>query len=98
MTGGAGFVGSHLVDKLMIQGHELIVVDNFFTGRKRNVEHWLAHENFELIHHDVVESLYIEVDQIYHLGKDFQSYFVSAIFNELFQRAPLHLLTIYSIR
>lgn len=68
VTGGAGFVGSHLVDKLMIQGHELIVVDNFFTGRKRNVEHWLTHENFELIHHDVVEPLYIEVDQIYHLA------------------------------
>ena len=68
VTGGAGFVGSHLVDKLMIQGHEVIVVDNFFTGRKRNVEHWLTHENFELIHHDVVEPLYIEVDQIYHLG------------------------------
>ena len=84
VTGGAGFVGSHLVDKLMIQGHELIVVDNFFTGRKRNVEHWLTHENFELIHHDVVEPLYIEVDQIYHLGKYFQSYFVSATFNKQF--------------
>jgi len=82
----------------MIQGHELIVVDNFFTGRKRNVEHWLTHENFELIHHDVVEPLYIEVDQIYHLGKDFQSYFVSATFNYLFQLVPLHLLTICLIR
>lgn len=68
VTGGAGFVGSHLVDKLMIQGHEVIVVDNFFTGRKRNVEHWIGHNNFELIHHDVIEPLYIEVDQIYHLA------------------------------
>jgi len=68
VTGGAGFVGSHLVDKLMMQGHEVTVVDNFFTGRKRNVEHWLGHENFELLHHDVVKSLYIEVDQIYHLA------------------------------
>jgi len=68
VTGGAGFVGSHLVDKLMQQGHEVTVVDNFFTGRKRNVEHWLGHENFELIHHDVVQPLYIEVDQIYHLA------------------------------
>ncbi|XP_058825338.1 UDP-glucuronic acid decarboxylase 1 [Topomyia yanbarensis] len=68
ITGGAGFVGSHLVDNLMMQGHELIVVDNFFTGRKRNVEHWLGHENFELIHHDIVNPLFIEVDEIYHLA------------------------------
>ncbi|XP_037939479.1 UDP-glucuronic acid decarboxylase 1 [Teleopsis dalmanni] len=68
ITGGAGFVGSHLVDTLMIQGHEVIVVDNFFTGRKRNVEHWLGHENFELIHHDIVNPLFIEVDEIYHLA------------------------------
>uniref|UniRef100_A0A8C1UVJ2 UDP-glucuronic acid decarboxylase 1 n=1 Tax=Cyprinus carpio TaxID=7962 RepID=A0A8C1UVJ2_CYPCA len=68
ITGGAGFVGSHLTDKLMMDGHEVTVVDNFFTGRKRNVEHWIGHENFELINHDVVEPLYIEVDQIYHLA------------------------------
>jgi len=53
-------VGSHLVDKLMLQGHEVIVVDNFFTGRKRNIEHWIGHENFELLNHDVVNPLYIE--------------------------------------
>lgn len=64
VTGGAGFVGSHLVDRLMMEGHEVIVVDNFFTGRKRNVEHWIGHENFELIHHDIVNPLYIEVDQV----------------------------------
>lgn len=46
VTGGAGFVGSHLVDKLMMEGHEVIVVDNFFTGQKRNIEHWLQHPNF----------------------------------------------------
>jgi len=68
VTGGAGFVGSHLVDHLMLQGHEVTVVDNFFTGRKRNVEHWIGHENFELINHDVVKPLYLEVDQIYHLA------------------------------
>lgn len=62
ITGGAGFVGSHLTDKLMMDGHEVTVVDNFFTGRKRNVEHWIGHENFELINHDVVEPLYIEGD------------------------------------
>nr|CAB3267584.1 UDP-glucuronic acid decarboxylase 1-like [Phallusia mammillata] len=68
ITGGAGFVGSHLVDRLMLMGHEVTVVDNFFTGRKRNIEHWIGHENFELIHHDVVTPLFIEVDQIYHLA------------------------------
>ena len=46
VTGGAGFVGSHLVDKLMMEGHEVIVIDNFFTGQKRNIEHWLQHPNF----------------------------------------------------
>mmetsp|Transcript_577 Transcript_577/g.746 ORF Transcript_577/g.746 Transcript_577/m.746 type:complete len:530 (+) Transcript_577:88-1677(+) len=68
VTGGAGFVGSHLVDKLMMQGHEVIVLDNFFTGQKRNVEHWRHHPNFSLIVHDVIEPLMLEVDQIYHLA------------------------------
>ncbi|KAK2181735.1 hypothetical protein NP493_383g01045 [Ridgeia piscesae] len=68
ITGGAGFVGSHLVDRLMIEGHEVTVADNFFTGRKRNVEHWFGHENFELLNHDVVNPLYIEVDEIFHLA------------------------------
>ncbi|XP_046423409.1 UDP-glucuronic acid decarboxylase 1 isoform X2 [Neodiprion virginianus] len=68
VTGGAGFVGSHLVDRLMLAGHEVIVADNFFTGRKRNVEHWVGHENFELVHHDIVRPLYLEVDEIYHLA------------------------------
>lgn len=52
----------------MLRGHEIIVADNFFTGRKRNVEHWIGHENFELIHHDIVNPLFIEVDEIYHLA------------------------------
>lgn len=68
ITGGAGFVGSHLVDFLMGQGHEVVVADNFFTGRRKNVEHWIGHVNFELIHHDIVNPLFIEVDEIYHLA------------------------------
>ena len=68
VTGGMGFVGSHLMDKLMMDGHKVTVVDNFFMGRKRNMEHWIGHENFELINHDMLEQLYVEVDQIYHLA------------------------------
>jgi len=68
VTGGAGFVGSHLVDKLMLDGHEVFVVDNYFTGSKRNIEQWLGHENFEMLHHDIVNPLFIEVDEIYHLA------------------------------
>lgn len=55
VTGGAGFVGSHLVDRLMLMGHDVIVLDNFFTGNKDNVMHWLGHPNFELVRHDVVD-------------------------------------------
>jgi len=68
VTGGAGFVGSHLVDSLMMDGHEVFVADNYFTGSKRNIEQWLGHENFEMLHHDIVNPLYIEVDEIYHLA------------------------------
>ncbi|XP_058076596.1 UDP-glucuronic acid decarboxylase 2-like isoform X2 [Magnolia sinica] len=68
VTGGAGFVGSHLVDRLMARGDSVIVVDNFFTGRKENVVHHFGNPRFELIRHDVVEPLLLEVDQIYHLA------------------------------
>ncbi|PIC36207.1 hypothetical protein B9Z55_015287 [Caenorhabditis nigoni] len=68
ITGGAGFVGSHLVDKLMLDGHEIIALDNYFTGRKKNIEHWIGHPNFEMVHHDVVNPYFVEVDQIYHLA------------------------------
>lgn len=68
VTGGAGFVGSHLVDKLMKRGDDVIVIDNFFTGRKENVMHHFGNPRFELIRHDVVEPILLEVDQIYHLA------------------------------
>lgn len=68
VTGGAGFIGSHLIDRLMGAGHEVICLDNFFTGRKQNVLRWLDHPYFELIRHDVTEPIRLEVDQIYHLA------------------------------
>lgn len=68
VTGGAGFVGSHLVDRLMLMGHEVIVMDNFFTGTKTNVQHWIGHPHFDLVRHDVVDPFMIEVNQIYHLA------------------------------
>jgi len=68
VTGGAGFVGSHLVDKLMMEGHEVTVLDNFFTGQKKNVAHWFHHPNFSLVVHDVTEPIMVEVDEIYHLA------------------------------
>nr|CAB3465473.1 unnamed protein product [Digitaria exilis] len=68
VTGGAGFVGSHLVDRLLERGDSVIVVDNLFTGRKDNVVHHFGDPNFEMIRHDVVEPILLEVDQIYHLA------------------------------
>uniref|UniRef100_A0A7S3JT11 UDP-glucuronate decarboxylase n=1 Tax=Aureoumbra lagunensis TaxID=44058 RepID=A0A7S3JT11_9STRA len=68
VTGGAGFVGSNLVDKLMSEGHEVIVLDNLFTGRKKNIEHWMGHPSFQFIVGDVVQPIMLEVDQIYHLA------------------------------
>jgi len=68
VTGGAGFLGSHLCDRLIEQGHDVLCVDNFFTGTKRNVEHLLDHPRFELMRHDVTFPLYIEVDEIFNLA------------------------------
>ncbi len=68
VTGGAGFLGSHLCEKLLADGHEVICVDNFFTGSKRNVQHLMGNIDFELIRHDVTFPLYIEVDEIYNLA------------------------------
>ncbi len=68
VTGGAGFLGSHLIDRLLAQGHELICADNLFTGTKRNIEHLHGHPQFEFIRHDVTFPLYVEVDEIYNLA------------------------------
>lgn len=68
VTGGAGFLGSHLIDRLMTAGHEVICLDNFYTGNKRNIQQWLDNPNFELIRHDITEPIRLEVDQIYHLA------------------------------
>jgi len=68
VTGGAGFVGSHLIDRLMEAGEEVICLDNYFTGRKNNVSRWIGHSRFELIRHDVTEPIQLEVDRIWHLA------------------------------
>jgi UDP-glucuronate decarboxylase len=68
VTGGAGFLGSHLCERLLQAGHDVLCVDNFFTGAKRNVTHLLDHKNFELLRHDVTFPLYVEVDEIYNLA------------------------------
>jgi UDP-glucuronate decarboxylase len=68
ITGGAGFLGSHLTDRLLAEGHEIICVDNLFTGTKRNIEHLHNHPRFEFLRHDVTLPLYVEVDQIYNLA------------------------------
>ena len=68
VTGGAGFLGSHLCDKLIAQGHDVLCVDNFFTGTKANVAHLMSRPNFELMRHDVTFPLYVEVDEIYNLA------------------------------
>jgi UDP-glucuronate decarboxylase len=68
VTGGAGFLGSHLIDKLLARGDDVVCVDNFFTGTKRNIEHLFGNSRFELIRHDVTFPLYIEVDQIFNLA------------------------------
>jgi len=68
VTGGAGFLGSHLCDRLIAQGHDVLCVDNFFTGTKSNVAHLRDHPRFELLRHDVTFPLYVEVDEIYNLA------------------------------
>lgn len=68
VTGGAGFIGSHLTDRLLAQGHEVLCLDNLFTGTKRNIDHLHNHPRFEFMRHDVTLPLYVEVDEIYNLA------------------------------
>jgi UDP-glucuronate decarboxylase len=68
VTGGAGFIGSHLCERLLKDRHEVICLDNFFTGRRKNLEKMLDHHDFELVRHDVIESILLEVDRVYHLA------------------------------
>ncbi|MDH4477154.1 MAG: SDR family oxidoreductase [Verrucomicrobiaceae bacterium] len=68
VTGGAGFLGSHLCEKLLSLGHQVLCLDNFFTGRRENVSHLIQHPDFELVRHDVTEPIRLEVDQIYNLA------------------------------
>ena len=69
VTGGAGFLGSHLCERLVNQGHHVLCVDNYFTGSKQNIENLLDHKNFEVMRQDVCFPLYVEVDEIYNLYK-----------------------------
>jgi UDP-glucuronate decarboxylase len=68
VTGGAGFIGSHLCERLLTDGHQVICLDNFFTGRRENVDHLFDHRRFEMLRHDVIEPILLEVDQIYNLA------------------------------
>jgi UDP-glucuronate decarboxylase len=68
ITGGAGFIGSHLCERLLARGDEILCVDNFFTGTRCNVHHLLSHPRFELTRHDICFPLYVEVDQIFNLA------------------------------
>src|SRR5450432_3707894 len=68
ITGGAGFLGSHLIDRLLEQGHDVLCIDNLFTGTKRNIQHLHTHPRFEFIRHDVTFPLYVEADEIYNLA------------------------------
>jgi len=68
VTGGAGFIGSHLCERLLADGHEVLCLDNFFTGRRTNISHLLGNASFEMLRHDVIQPVLVEVDRVYHLA------------------------------
>src|SRR5882672_3605057 len=68
VTGGSGFVGSHLCERLLAAGHDVLCVDNYYTGRRANIEHLLTNPRFEAMRHDITHPLYVEVDEIYNLA------------------------------
>ena len=68
VTGGAGFIGSHLCERLLADGHEVLCLDNFYTGRRSNIRGLLDHRDFELIRHDVIQPVLLEVDQVFHFA------------------------------
>jgi len=68
VTGGAGFLGSHLCDRMIAAGNEVICLDNYFTGQRKNITHLLDHADFELVRHDIIDPIKLEVDQIYNLA------------------------------
>lgn len=68
VTGGAGFIGSHLCERLLREGHDVICMDNYFTGSKDNIRHLLENDHFELVRHDIIEPYHAEVDEIYNLA------------------------------
>lgn len=68
VTGGAGFLGAHLCERLLVQGHDVLCLDNLFCGSKNNIRHLLSHPRFEFIRHDITLPIYLEVDEIYNLA------------------------------
>jgi len=68
VTGGAGFLGSHLCDRLLAEGHDVLCLDNLFTGSKNNIRHLIGHPNFEFVRHDIIQPIFLEVDEIYNLA------------------------------
>ena len=68
VTGGAGFLGSHLCERLLVEGHDVLCLDNFFTGAKDNIAHMIHEPKFELLRHDITFPIYLEVDEIYNLA------------------------------
>ena len=83
ITGGTGFLGSHLSKKLLSQGEEVICLDNFFTGKKTNIKECIGDPNFELIRHDVTEPIKIEVDKIWHLACQASQFIINLILLKL---------------